>query len=208
MCDRIIRTYISPSFTEDKLENPTCDDLIDVFEDRIKNWVIEPAKCLVADETFQVAGICLLLTYFEGTWPYIQVEESKGKSERFFIEAFVDVFRPSGFSVEVMKKVARTLYGDAICGFFHDGMFRDHIFFKRLDKGELYITEYNKKIESIVVDSSRFCKAIERHFAKLIANLRDPSCVKQRTTFQKMCRSRWDCEGEARHIGMDNLLKE
>jgi hypothetical protein len=208
MCDRQIHTYISPSFPEAKLDNPSLDDLIDVFEDRIKKWLLEPAKYLVENETFQVAGFSILLTYFEGIWPYIQGQESKGQSKRFFIEAFADVFRPSCLPEEVIKKTAKVLYDDARCGFFHDGMFRDRIFFKRLDKGELYVTVTKKKIDSILVDSRRFCNAIERHFCRFIATLRNPACIEERTKFNAMCKIRWDWEGEAIYIGMANPPKK
>ena len=207
MCDRIIQTKISPHYPEAKLDNPSFDDLVDVLEDRITYWVIEPAKLLASDEIYQVAGFCIALTYFEGIWPYIQGRGSKGNSKHFFIEAFIDVFRPSGHPESIIREVAEVFYGDARCGFFHEGMFRDHIFFKKLDRGELLITPVNKKIESILVDSAKFITSVERHFSGLIAALRDPSSIEKRKTFEKMCKKQWDWEGPARYIGIDNPMK-
>ena len=143
ICDRIIQTNISPNYPEDKLDSPSFDDLVDVFEDRITNWVIEPAKRLASDEIYQVAGLCIALTYFERIWPYIQGRLSKGNSRKFFAEAFIDVFRPSRLPESLIHEVADVFYGDARCGFFHDGMFRDHIFFKSLDKGIIKGVRYN-----------------------------------------------------------------
>lgn len=37
---------ISPNFSSEKLQNPTIEDLIDVFEDRMRFWLLEPAKVL------------------------------------------------------------------------------------------------------------------------------------------------------------------
>jgi hypothetical protein len=38
---------ISPHFEDKKLDNPTLEDLIDVFEDRIRSWLLEPARALL-----------------------------------------------------------------------------------------------------------------------------------------------------------------
>jgi hypothetical protein len=200
----MIRTYISPNFTQEKFDDPTCDDLIDVFEDRIRNWVIEPAKRLMSDDIYQVAGFSVVLTYFEGTWAYVQGQDSEHKSRSFFVDAFVDVFRPSGLSEDVLRGVADVLYRDARCGFFHDAVFRDRIYFKRLDKGEFYVTKSKKGIESIVIDSQRFCNAVERHFAQLIAVLRNPSSIGQRAKFEIICKAQWDYDGPGRVVGFPN----
>jgi hypothetical protein len=204
MIKRKIQTYISPSFTEDKLDGPSIDDVVDVFEDRIQNWVLEPAKRLVADNIHQVAGFCILLTYFEGIWPYVRGQSSRGPSRRSFVEAFSVVFRSGSIPKAVLEEVAGVLYVDARCGIFHDGMFRDHVFFGRLDKGEMRITTKKGRIESIVVDAPRFWAAVERHFKSFVAVLRDTASVDERRRFYRVCKDRWDWDGDPRVIGMAN----
>ena len=39
--------FVSPSFTHEKLEPPFLRDVIDVFEDRMRHWLIAPAKQLL-----------------------------------------------------------------------------------------------------------------------------------------------------------------
>jgi hypothetical protein len=131
---------ISPHFTDSKLQDPSVDDLIDVFEDRMKYWLFEPAKSLFNDAYGQVAGFCLLLTYFEGIYSYVQGKSSKGQSTAFFKNAFLEVFRTSGLNETLLTRIAEILYKDARCGFFHDGMFRERIYLKSLKKGELLVT--------------------------------------------------------------------
>ena len=87
---------ISPNFSSEKLHNPTLEDLIDVFEDRMRFWLLEPAKVLAPHPHGQVASLNLLLTYFEGVWSYIQGRDSRGNYEIFFTDCFVEVLKPCG----------------------------------------------------------------------------------------------------------------
>jgi hypothetical protein len=203
-------THISLNFAQDKLESPSLDDLIDVFEDRMKYWLIEPAKQIMEYPGGQIAGFCLFLTYFEGVWGYIKGGVSKRQSTAFFKNAFVDVFRSSGINEALLTRVAQVFYDDARCGFFHDGMFRERIFFESLENGVLLITlpktdgriDENGEIQSILVDPKRFAVAVERHFVKFITILRNPTETEQRTKFESMCRDKWGLGSDARVIGI------
>jgi hypothetical protein len=49
---------ISPNFPDEKLYNPSLEDLIDVFEDRVRWWLLEPAQALAADSSwFRVGNV-------------------------------------------------------------------------------------------------------------------------------------------------------
>ena len=61
-----MQNFISPSFGPEKLESPTYEDLIDVFEDRMLNWFLLPAARLLEIPNCQIAAVVLLITYFEG----------------------------------------------------------------------------------------------------------------------------------------------
>jgi len=192
-------SYISPHFTQDKFDSPSLDDLIDVLEDRVCYWVLEPAKVLLEDPIRQVPGFLLLLTYFEGIWVYVQGCDSRGQSRKFFQEGFIDVFRCAGIGQYLLTSIAGVLYEDARCGFFHDGIFRDRIVFKRLEKGELLVTlpkrngqiDETGEIESILVDTGRFSAAVERHFKGFLTCLRDPNKIEQRYKFERICQDKW-----------------
>lgn len=54
--------FISPSFTHEKLEPPFFKDIVDVFEDRMTNWVIVPAKELLKVRHGGVAAVALVTT--------------------------------------------------------------------------------------------------------------------------------------------------
>ena len=83
-----MNTFISPNYQQEKFENPTFDDLIDVFKDRIFNWLFNPAKKLGDEKEGGFGALCLLLTYFEGIWSFMTGVDSKGNSERYFYHWF------------------------------------------------------------------------------------------------------------------------
>lgn len=201
--------FISPHFGHRKLQNPAIEDLVDVLEDRIRSWVLEPAKKLASDPIEQYAALCLLLTYFEGIWMYIQGKDSKKCSQKFFEAAFVEVFRSGGLTERMLQRIAEVLYHDARCGFFHDGMFRERIFLGK-SVGVMHVTlplvngaiDENGVIESVVIDVEDFYRYIDGHFRSLASRLRDPSQIDLRSNFHKMCREKWRYESEPRAISM------
>lgn len=54
------------SFAYEKLKSPTYDDLIDVFEDRMRSWFLLPAARFLEIPHYQIAAVGLLITYCEG----------------------------------------------------------------------------------------------------------------------------------------------
>ena len=119
---------ISPNYEGKKLDPGRTDDLIDVFEDRVRYWLLEPAKNLLKTQHGDVAALCLVLTYFEGITIYLKGKDSKNNSKAFFREGFLEVMRVSGIDDHLLGRVADVIYTDARCGFFHDGCFRSKIF--------------------------------------------------------------------------------
>ena len=61
----IMDVKISPNFDETKLDSGSIEDLIDVFEDRVRYWLLEPTKSLLKTQHGDIAALCLILTYFE-----------------------------------------------------------------------------------------------------------------------------------------------
>jgi hypothetical protein len=200
---------ISPSFTTDKLENPTVDDVIDVHEDRIRNWLLNPAATLVAQSHGSPAAFCILLTYFEGAWSYKITTSSKWRSKEFFRLGFVDVFKPSRIPEPVLLRTAELLYVDARCGFFHHGMFRERVYFAEMNK-DIVITLPKKAgvldllgdIQSVLVDVGRCLDAVSRHFNAGVATLRNTDNVSEREAFFAFFKSQCDWETPGPVIGI------
>ena len=207
-----METFISPNFTQKKLDNPEIDDLIDVLKDRVLNWLFEPSQKLIAEKDGCFGALCLLLTYFEGVWTYLSGIDSKGKSKQYFRNAFLDVFSSSEYSPDLLRRVADIMYEDARCGFFHDGMLRNRIFLTELNQIDMLITlprnpdgkvNINGQIKSILIDPKYFMAAIERHFIDYLLCLRNPKEKIKRENFLKIAKEKWDYEGEGTVIGLN-----
>jgi hypothetical protein len=83
MPEEQLRHFISQNFHHTKLEQPALGDLIDVFEDRMRNWLLLPAKHLIDTPNGLVAATALLSGYFEGIEIYLSGKDSKNRSSEF-----------------------------------------------------------------------------------------------------------------------------
>lgn len=190
---------ISPNFPDEKLNNPSIEDLIDVFEDCIKSWVIEPACVLLGMPHGFVAAMCLLLTYFEGYSIYRRGEDSRGRSKVFFREGFRDVFRNVTVDPALIDRVSDVLYGDARCGFFHDGMLRERILFSEQFDAEFVVTvpkvsgkpAQTGAIASILINPRSFCRTVATHFVDYVWALRDVKNTALRANFKAAVDAKW-----------------
>lgn len=199
--EKIMSVFISPNYDAEKLESPDIDDLVDVYQDRIMHWVIEPAKLLANTEHGGPAAFCILLTYFEGAWSYLMGKSSSRRSKEYFQRGFADVFKLSGNKESLLLRVAQILYEDARCGFFHDGLFRGKIFFADMNR-DIVVTlpKLNGKldlegdIQSILIDVKRCILAVEKHFSSTISSLRDASTPEKREGFFIFFKSQCDWE--------------
>lgn len=172
--------FISPNYTHEKLETPSYSDLIDVFEDRIRYWVLEPARKLFAEEHGDIASASLLIGYFEGIEIYHSGEDSAGRSKEFFRRGFQRVLTVPPSDLPLYDAVVDGLYGQARCGFAHDGLFRTRIFFSRARPEPIYISWPKKNgvndpdgtLESAAINTPILYDRIDRHFSSYVASLR------------------------------------
>jgi hypothetical protein len=147
-----IESRISPNFSDEKLKTGSLDDLIDVFEDRLKYWLLEPAKALLGVRFGEVAALSLLFGYFEPCAIYRKGEDSRGQSKTFFRAGFTEVLRKAPISESLLGRIADMLYDEVRCGLFHEGMMREHIFFGNAG-GELMVTL--PRIDGKIVEDGR-----------------------------------------------------
>jgi len=208
----IVVINISPHFTDDKLENPTIDDLVDVLEDRITYWILEPAESLLNSDFGELPALCLMLTYFEAIRIYVTGQDSRNSSKQFFRDAFIDVFRRNEISDDLLGKVADILYDDARCGFFHEGMSRGRILFYKRQRAVFQITLPKKNgqidetgtIQSILINAREFYSGISIHFRDFMNALRNPKEGELRDRFYQICRIKWGWQTDGPIIGMED----
>lgn len=209
--------FISPSFTHEKLESPSYDDLVDVFEDRTRNWFFLPASKLLDIPNCEIAAVALLVNYFEGIEIYLTGEDSKNRSPEFFARGFGRVFIIQGQDPEFSRKIPAAIYNQARCGFAHDGMFRNRVFFSRVRPDPILVTwpikngvpNRSAEVESIVINPPRFYDSIRIHFDSYAKKLREAADAEVRRAFEKAVALKWGLHEPDRAIGMteDEFLK-
>ena len=205
----IINNFISPNFGHEKLKSGTYEDLIDVFEDKMRNWFLIPAKRLLEIPHCEIAAVALLISYFEGIAIYLSGKDSKNRSFEFFEDGFSKVFPIQHEDKDAPRIVARAIYDQVRCGFAHDGMFRTRVFFSDVPSKPL-IFSFPKKngdldlsqVESIIINPSLFHESIRNHFESYLKRLRDGSDTGVKEAFEKAVKLKWALDEEARSIGM------
>lgn len=205
-----LQHFISPTFTHEKLEAPSYDDLVDVFEDRIRNWFLFPASKLLDIPNCDIAAVSLLLNYFEGIEIYLTGEDSKNRSADFFAKGFGRVFSIQGHASEFSSKIVAAIYSQARCGFAHDGMFRNRVSFSRIHPDPILITwpkkngvfDHSAEVESIVINPPRLYESIKEHFDRYVKTLREGTDTEAKQALEKAIALKWGLDQPPYAIGM------
>lgn len=202
--------FVSPNFTHEKLEPPFYKDVVDVFEDRMRNWLLVPAKKLLKVKHGSIAAVALAMNYIEGIEIYASGKDSKGKSKEFFRRGFRRIFAPVSDPDFLQDSIAAALYELLRCGFAHDAMFRNGIYFSTTRKQAFTITwpkkngqfDPNGHLESAVINPEGFVRCIELHFEAYIKQLRASNATDIKQKFLAAVQLKWSLGGKERAIGM------
>jgi hypothetical protein len=202
--------YVSPRFTHRKLEPPFYRDVVDVFEDRMRGWLLAPALKLLDSNDFSIASVSLATSYFEGIEIYHSGEDSKNQSRKFFRRGFLRVFRMEGESIAVQERVTDGLYELLRCGFAHDSMFRSGINFSTVRNEPLLVTMKRKNgkfdpsvpLESVVINPRAFVEGVERHFTLYVRELRRAHDQALKENFEKAIAVKWRLGEPGKTVGM------
>ena len=204
------KNFVSPRYTHEKLDSRSYPDIVDVFEDRMLNWLIEPAKKLLELEHGAIAAVALALSYFEGIEIYYSGEDSVNRSKEFFRRGFQRVFVVDPSGVELYDKITDAIYIQARCGFAHDGLFRNRVFFSTALSKPITVTWPKKdgvfdtsgNFESVIINPHRFVDGIADHFARYVGELRSDTNAQLKSAFLAAVELRWGLDEPDRHIGM------
>jgi hypothetical protein len=202
--------FVSPNYTHAKLESPSYTDIVDVFEDRMRNWLLAPAGQLLNTRNGSVAAVALLMSYFEGIEIYRSGKDSHHKSKEFFGRGFKRVFGVDPSGEHVFDEMINALYVQARCGFAHDGLFRNRVFFSTVRPQAINATWPRKDgvfvkgghLESVIINPPRFCEAIEIHFNKYMTALRAEEDSEMKVNFLAAIELKWALNEPGRIVGM------
>jgi len=174
----ISRKYKNKSFGG----KPTLDQKIDIFEDRIRGWQLDPAKEMrdklitteSGFETYQFALLALLFSYFEMIGQYLNGELSHSQSKKIFRLGLRDVFP------QFSDDDGSVIYVRIRCGMYHAGI---------VQKGALLSDRFNDPIRFeqspnvVYVNPVRLIDALDSHFSDYIARIRRPENQTERRNF-------------------------
>lgn len=205
-----MKHLISPNFSSEKLEPPLFKDMVDVFEDRMRYWLIEPAKKLLQVKHGEIAAVALATNYIEGIEIYLSGEDSKGKSKKFFRRGYKRIFAAVSGSNHMQDAIADGLYEMLRCGFAHDGMFRNGIYFSTTRIEAMLITLPKKdgefdpdgKLESVCINPEGFVRCIETHLNAYLNELRARESNSAQEHFKKAVAVKWQLGKPSRHVGI------
>jgi hypothetical protein len=202
--------FVSPTYTHEKLNAPSYADLVDVFEDRIRHWLLEPVKHLLKTQHGVVPAVALSLGYFEGIEIYFSGQDSNGRSKEFFRCGFQRVFAPAPSGAHVFDEIVNAIYVHGRCGFAHDGLFRNRVFFSGTRPEPLNVTWPRRNgqfiqdghLESVIINPTSFCAGVEQHFSKYVSDLRAAIDLTLKTNFETAVGLKWGLSEPDRVIGM------
>ena len=189
--DTLVR--VSPNLTCEMLETGRVEDLARVFEDRMRGWVIEPARRLLESaHDDPISAVLLACAYFEPLGHCSNEAPEKMRHAAAFKRGVEVVFENA--SAEQIPMVADVLWRDLRCGFFHYGCALERVYFWNQVKGAyqlIYIRlnepdEHGRttKLDSIVINPARFLGVLARHLETFMRGLLDPTNVKLRERFE------------------------
>jgi hypothetical protein len=202
--------FVSPRFDHRKLEPPFYRDVVDVFEDRMRGWLLAPALKLLEFNDFSIASVSLATSYFEGIEIYYSGADSKNHSKAFFRRGFLRVFQMGGEPAAVQERVTDDLYDLLRCGFAHDSMFRSGINFSTVRKEPLLVTMKRKDgqfdpstpVASVIINPRSFVEGVERHFTNYVRELRRGTASNLKDNFQKAIELKWRLGQPGPIVGM------
>jgi hypothetical protein len=200
--------FLSPSFRHDKLENPTFEDLVDVFEDLWKKHVLVPCEMLLRFPHGDVAAMTVLSPYFEAIWIHLSGEDSDKNSKKFFVKGFSQVFKSDSPG---LNKAAEAIYEHVRCGLAHEGALRRKVHYSREGAKAFFLT-YPKKpsgelnfeapVVSIILNPYRVYEGVKMHFEDYVRELRSTSDKSKRDAFKKTCERLWGIGENDNIVGM------
>ena len=204
-----MKEFLSPQYTHDKLTNASFEDLVDVFEDLWKSYVLAPCEMLLRFPHGDVAAMTVLSPYFEAIWIHISGEDSNGRSKQFFVKGFTNVFHSATPNID---QAAEAIYEHVRCGLAHEGALRRKVHYSRLGANAFYLTYPKKKpsgeldldapVVSIILNPSRVYEGVTRHFEGFVRELRNTTDESTRTAFQKTCERLWGIGQGENIVGM------
>ena len=183
--------YISPNFTADKATPGKFLDWVDIWEDRMKGWLLGPARKL-SDQGLDshMAALQLAVGFLEPYEVFRKGEDSEGQSRVFFCNAFRRIFNKAvpAQPAQVWDHVTGEFYRQVRCGLFHSAMPGNKVYLTNSINGMEIRFDSNGEVLQILLNPLYFLDVVEGELAQYVATLRDsnhPDHDDLRAAFEK-----------------------
>lgn len=212
-----MKQMLTPNYDHEKIDNPSLADLIDVFEDAWKGYILAPAQVLLNTPNGDIAAVALLSPYFESIEALHRGESSDQRSREFFKAGFLRVFgKISGDAGEPAGKqdaenAAEAIYKNVRSGIAHTGLLTKRVHFQRKKPNAFLITyprlhnglDTDKaSVKSILINVKLIHDAVNLHLDGYVKTLRQPHKTILQDNFNRLIRSEWGIGEDDNVVGM------
>ncbi|MBZ5674771.1 MAG: hypothetical protein LAP61_11035 [Acidobacteriia bacterium] len=182
--------YLSPKFTATKLSSGNITDKIDVFEDRVKGWMLNQARALFESgkpdaRHAGMAALAVIFPYFEMLAQYQQGKGSDGRSKEFFKQGFLATFQMDNGAPK--EEIASDIYDQVRCGLFHEAITKNRVVIWGNRERSIRIRSTGDKF-SIFICPEKLVEDVVTAFELYLAKLHDPAETVLRSSFEQF----WD----------------
>ena len=207
-----MKQRLTPNYGHEKVANPSLADLIDVFEDAWKGYILVPAQVLLDTPNGDIAAIALLCPYFESIEALHRGKSSDGRSGQFFVAGFLRVFEKISGPVDeqTAKTAAKAIYLNVRNGVAHTGFPKHNVNFQRKNRNAFHLT-YPRlpdgqldtaSVHSILFNAERIHHTVIWHLDHYVKALRQPHETILQDNFGRLMRSEWGIGKGDNVVGM------
>jgi hypothetical protein len=177
-----VASYISRNYLNTSFPDPSIDEKIEVFEDRVIGWQIEIAetieKLIRTEPSMHHAGYALvsvLFSCFEMMAQFIEGKPSDGGSKKAFVRGFKYVYP----GTKLMDAEIEGIYSKIRCGMYHDG----HTKFGTLISSS-YPDTFSVNGDTTLLNPHKLVADVKNHFQGYVSTLKDKMKTTERNNFE------------------------
>jgi hypothetical protein len=176
---------LSPQFRSgDFPAEPSDEQKIAIFEDRISGWMLAPTERLLQrDPDSGFAALAILGTYFEMIAKYEDGCTSfRTPSRRYFVRGLQRVLNTEAQSERISEKDATDVYDGLRSGLYHWGFPTPSV---AIDEGLSTPIARDPATSVLMINPSQMLFAVRAHFAGYLERLRMPGEHELRRRFEQ-----------------------
>jgi len=158
---------------------------VDVYEDRVKTWFLEPAATLLGREDYagDYVALSMAVAYIEGVEQYRRGDETpRGDSTAWFKASAKRIFSKAD------DDALKMLWESVRVGLFHSGFTTDRVYLNR-DQAEALTLTADRVLR---INARLFMQSVMKDFEDYISNLRSYPVGTLAQNFESLWEQWWE----------------